>query len=73
MEEHEAQAIADALGGDMWQTGGDIWIVVWHRADGKVVAISGDAVCLYAGDDAFDRGDALSTIEFFADARTSVS
>ena len=27
MEEEQAIAVAHALGGDVWQSGGDIWLV----------------------------------------------
>ena len=66
MNEQQAQAIADSLGGETWQSGGDIWLVTMRRDDGKVVVISDDAICLYADEEAFDRGEALQTIEFHA-------
>jgi hypothetical protein len=66
MNEQQAQAIADALGGETWQSGGDIWLVILRRADEKVVVISDDAICLYANDDAFDAGEAEQTIGFHA-------
>ena len=69
MNEQQAQAIADALGGETWQSGGDIWLVTLRRSDGKVVVISDDAICLYADDDAFDRADALQSIELHAPTR----
>lgn len=72
MNEAQATAIADALGGETWQSGGDIWIVLMRRDDGKVVVISGDAVCLYADSEAFDRGDAEHAIEFAASAKASL-
>jgi hypothetical protein len=66
MNEQQAQAIADALGGETWQSGGDIWLVTLRRNDGKVVVISDDAICLYADDEAFDAGQALQSIELHA-------
>ena len=66
MNERQAQAIADALGAETWQSGGDIWLVTLHRNDGKVVVISDDAICLYADNDAFDAGNAMQSIEFHA-------
>lgn len=68
MNEQHAQAIANALGGETWQSGGDLWLVTLRRIDGKIVVISDDAVCLYADDEAFERGDALRCIELTAAA-----
>ena len=66
MNENQALQIAEALGGDTWQSGGDIWLVTIRRNDGKIVVISDDSICLYADDEAFDRGDSLQSIEFKA-------
>ena len=62
MEEEQANAVADALGGDAWNSGGDMWLVVLRRADGKIVAISGDSVCEYVSEDAFEDANATSMI-----------
>ena len=29
MEEEQANTVARALGGDVWQSGGDIWLVIF--------------------------------------------
>jgi hypothetical protein len=71
MNEQQAQAIADALGGETWQSGGDIWLVILRRDDGKLAVISDDVVCLYADDEAFDSGEALSSIELHAKIKTA--
>jgi hypothetical protein len=62
MTEEQAQSVADALGGDTWQSGGDIWLIVKHRQDGRVVVISDEAVCEYASDGDFEKGQAASVI-----------
>jgi len=64
MNEKQAKAVAGALGGDSWQSGGGVWLVTLHRADGRIIVISDDAICLYADEGAFERGDvAIQSIE----------
>lgn len=62
MDENQANAVAEALGGETWQSGGDIWLVVFRRSDGRVVVISDEVVCEYVNDDAFEAGDAETSI-----------
>jgi hypothetical protein len=66
MNKQQAQAIADSLGGETWQSGGDIWLVTLRRNDGKLVVISDDVICLYADDETFDAGRAEQSIELHA-------
>lgn len=58
LNEHTAPIVAEALGGEAWQSGGGIWLVVFRRADGHVVVISDDAVCQYENEAAFDASKA---------------
>jgi len=53
MNEEQANTVADALGGEAWQSGGDIWLVLIKRADGKLVVISDEAICEYANEKEF--------------------
>ena len=62
MDEEQATAIADALGGETWQSGGDNWLVLLTRTDGKLVVISDDSVCEYANQAAFDEARATTMI-----------
>jgi hypothetical protein len=62
MDEKQVTAVADALGGESWQSGGDIWLVLMRRADGKLVVLSDEAVCEYPDDGAFERGQASNSI-----------
>lgn len=62
MDERQANAIARALGGETWQSGGGIWLVLIHRADGRLVVLSDDAVCEYESEEAFDAGLASASI-----------
>ena len=48
MDEEKAEALAKLLGGETWNSGGDIWLVILKRADGKIVAISDELVAEYA-------------------------
>ena len=48
MDEEKAEALAKLLGGETWQSGGDIWLVILRRSDGKIVAISDELVAEYA-------------------------
>ena len=62
MDEAQATAVADALGGETWQSGGDIWLVLLHRQDGRLVVISDEVVCEYADETAFDKNQATQTL-----------
>ena len=62
MNEEQANAVADALGGRAWQSGGNIWLVMIERNDGKMVVISDDVVCEYADQDAFEAGESSASI-----------
>ena len=62
MNEEQATAIAAALGGEAWQSGGDIWLVILNRDDGHLVVMSDEVVCEYENEEAFDEAKALRTI-----------
>jgi hypothetical protein len=62
MNEGQAIAIADALGAEAWQSGGDIWLVLVRRPDGHLVVISDEAVCDYEGEEAFDKRQITAAI-----------
>jgi hypothetical protein len=61
MNEKQAEALARALGGEAWNSGGSIWLVQLHVGR-KLVVFSGDCVCEYESEDAFDEGRASKTI-----------
>jgi hypothetical protein len=56
MDEEKATALAKLLGGETWQSGGDIWLVLIHRSDGKIVVISDELVVEYADEEALGAG-----------------
>lgn len=62
MDERTAEQLAVIVGGEAWQSGGGIWLVTVNRDDGSLVVFSGDAICEYESDEAFDAGRASKTI-----------
>lgn len=62
MDEKNAEAVAEALGGETWQSGGNIWLVVLRRADGKLVVLSDDVICEYNNDEAFENNSPALSI-----------
>lgn len=62
MSEDQASAVAEALGGEAWQSGGGIWLVVIRRGDGHLVVLSDEVVCEYESDKAFDSAKELAAI-----------
>ena len=56
MDENQARTIAEALGGETWQSGANIWLVVFRRSDGKVVAVSDEVVCEYRDEATLESG-----------------
>jgi hypothetical protein len=54
MTEEQANAVAEALGADSWNSGGEIWLVVSHRHDGSIVVLSEDVIKVYESQNAFD-------------------
>lgn len=62
LNEKTAEQIAKALGGEAWQSGGGIWLVLLRRNDGHLVVISEDAVDEYASETDFDAGKADKTV-----------
>jgi hypothetical protein len=61
MNEKQATAIADALHGETWQSGGGVWLVILHSGE-RVIVISDDAVCEYKDEQAFDESNSQNTI-----------
>lgn len=62
MDERTAEQLAAIVGGEAWQSGGGIYLVTVNRDDGSLVVFSGDSICEYENDDAFDAGRASTTI-----------
>jgi phosphodiesterase/alkaline phosphatase D-like protein len=62
MDEVTAEQLAAIVGGEAWQSGGGIYLVTVNRDDGSLVVFSGDSICEYQSDEAFDAGKASQTI-----------
>lgn len=62
MDERTAEQLAAIVGGEAWQSGGGIYLVTVNRDDGSLVVFSGDSICEYENDEAFDSGRASKTI-----------
>jgi hypothetical protein len=58
MNENQARAVAAVFGGDVWNSGGGIWLVIITRSDGRVVVMSDELITEYASGEAHDDGDA---------------
>ncbi len=55
LNEVTAPTVATALGGDAWQSGGGIWVIVKRTTDGRVVTITPEVVNEYADEAAFEE------------------
>ena len=62
MDESQATKITEILGGETWQSGGDIWLVIIHRKDSHIVVISDDAICEYTSEEEFEKAKACTSI-----------
>ena len=62
MDEEKAEALVKLLGGETWQSGGNLWLVILRRADGKIVAISDELAAEYADEEALGAGEPVSQI-----------
>jgi hypothetical protein len=62
MDEEHAKAVAEALGGETWQSGGDIWLVILRRTDGRLVVISDEVLAEYKDESAFDSNKPAARI-----------
>ncbi len=62
MNESQATAVAEALSGEAWQSGGDIWLVLLRRMDGKLSVISDEVVCEYDDEKRFEKAKPAKTI-----------
>jgi len=62
LNELTAPEMATALGGDAWQSGGGIWLIVKRTTDGRVVTISPEVVNEYANEEAFEEDRPKSSL-----------
>lgn len=62
MNERAARKVASELSGEVWNSGGGIHLVLIHRADGHIVAISDDVACEYESEEAMMAGEPVSSL-----------
>ena len=62
MDERQATKVVQALGGEIWQSGGGIWLVLLRRADGMLTVISDEVVCEYETEQALEENQPHATI-----------
>ena len=62
MNESQAIQLAETLSGEAWQSGGDIWLVLLRREDGKLTVLSDEVVCEYENEESFENAKPANTI-----------
>ena len=62
MDEGHSNVVANALGGLAWQSGGDEWLVLFERIDGKVVVVSDEVIHEYNDMGAFENPKPIASI-----------
>jgi hypothetical protein len=50
-----ATGLAALIGGEAWQSGGNIWVVLYQCPDGRFVVIGVDGADIYQSKDRFER------------------
>ncbi len=51
MDELQAKSIAEVFGGQPWQSGGGIWLVIKEREDKSLVVFSDETICEYKSEE----------------------
>jgi hypothetical protein len=62
MDEKQAGKLAKLIGGDPWQSGGGIWLVIKNTSDGRVVTFSDEVVIEYENEAAFEEDRVKTSI-----------
>lgn len=62
MDEENAKQIADILGGEVWDSGGGICLVLKRRSDSRIVVFSDEVVCVYENEEELQGGKPQETI-----------
>lgn len=57
MDREKAENLAKQIGGWAWMSGGDVWLAVLERQDGRAVVFSDECVCEYSSADAMMDGE----------------
>jgi hypothetical protein len=56
VDEERAKTVGEALDGYPWEGRGDMWLVIFRRADARVVTLSREVVCEYVNEAEFEGG-----------------
>ncbi len=71
MDREKAEILAKQLGGWAWMSGGDVWLAVVERQDGRAVVFSDECVCEYSSVEAMmDGGRARTCINLLSIGHT---
>ena len=62
MTEEQARGLAEILGGDPWQSGGDMWVLLKKTGDGRVISITDECVVEYASEEAHETNKQKNAI-----------
>lgn len=62
MNQQQAEALANVFSGEAWDSGGGTWLAAYWRGDGKYIVFSGDAICEYASEEDFDKGQSANCL-----------
>ena len=62
MDEEKAGNLARILNGELWNSGGGLFLAIVRRSDGKIVAFSDEVVCEYADEEALNGGTPSNSI-----------
>lgn len=63
MNQQQAESVASALGGRVWQSGGNVWLVRFDLPDGRVSVISDDMACEYPNEAAMELGSYSESVD----------
>lgn len=56
MNKEQAKQIVELMNTDYWNSGGDIYLLIFRRNDGKMVALSDEVICEYENEEALEAG-----------------
>ena len=56
MDKDSAEKLAALIGGDAWQSGGGIYVVLKTNSLGQIIGITDESICVYKSDDALNEG-----------------
>ena len=62
LTEKNAGRFVKIMGGESWQSGGGIMLILFRRRDGKLVVLSDEAVCEYSSEAKFEKNQADTAI-----------